>query len=132
MEADALQEAARHCAEALPAVTIYSFAHGWEAASIRSNWFMLLTEVPAGTRVRDARILAGQPVVIVKSSPDDAAALREAYADITVGYHMNKRHWITLVPGDELDERMVEELVTDAYRLVAGGLPEAPHAADPS
>ena len=38
---------------------------------------------------------ARAPVVILKADPDDAAALRKQYADITPGYHMNKRHWIT-------------------------------------
>lgn len=84
-----------------------------------------MTEVPRNTRVPHARLLAGQPVVIVKVDPSEAAALREAHVDITAGYHMNKRHWITLVPGDSIDQNLVEDLVTESYRLVVAALPQS-------
>lgn len=125
MEGKALQEAAQRCARNLPATTLYSFEPGWEAVRVHEKWFMLMTEVPQQSRVQDARVVAGQPVVIVKAEPSDAATLREAYADITAGYHMNKRHWITLAPGDSIDTKLVEELVTESYRLVLDTLPRS-------
>lgn len=131
MRGKALQEAAQQRAQNLPATTLYSFEPGWEACRVHEKWFMLMTEVPRHSRVRDARALAGQPVVIVKADPSDAAALREAYADITAGYHMNKRHWITLAPGDSIDAKLVEELVTESYRLVLDTLPRSRRPIDP-
>lgn len=126
MDGQTLQDTAQHCAENLPATTLYEFEPGWITASVHGRWFLLLTDVPPHSRARDAHILAGKPVVIVKSDPDDAAALREAHADIITGYHMNKRHWITMAPGDSIDEQLVEELVTESYRLVTRTLPPAP------
>ena len=38
---------------------------------------------------------------------------------------MNKRHWITLAPGGSLTEQLVEELVTDSFKLVHETLPRA-------
>ncbi|MHA6799689.1 MmcQ/YjbR family DNA-binding protein [Bounagaea algeriensis] len=131
MEGEALQEAAQRCALALPETTLYSFELGWEACRVHEKWFLLMTEVPARSRVPDARVVAGQPVVIVKAAPSDAAALREGYADIAAGYHMNKRHWITLAPGDSIDAKLVEELVTESYRLVLDTLPRARRPVDP-
>ncbi len=131
MEGKALQEAAQQCAQNLPGTTLYSFEPGWETASVHEKWFMLMTEIPRHSRVRDARVVAGQPVVIVKATPSDAAALREAYADITAGYHMNKRHWITLAPGDSIDEKLVEELVIESYRFVLHTLPRSRRPVDP-
>ena len=125
MKGEALQAAARRCARNLPSTALYEFAPGWIAASVRGKWFMLLTEVPQHTRAQEARAIAGQPVVIVKADPSDAASLREAHADITSGYHMNKRHWITLAPGGSLTEQLVEELVTDSFKLVHETLPRA-------
>lgn len=125
MDGKTLQNTAQRRAENLPATTLYPFEPGWEAIRVHEKWFMLLTEVPRHSRVRDARTLAGQPVVIVKSAPSDATALREAYTNITAGYHMNKRHWITLAPGDSIDTKLVEELVTESYRLVVDTLPES-------
>ncbi|WP_016698713.1 MmcQ/YjbR family DNA-binding protein [Actinoalloteichus spitiensis] len=131
MKGQALQETARRCARRLPGTTLYSFEPGWEACRVLEKWFLLMTEVPRRSRVRDARIVAGQPVVIVKADPSDVAALREAHADITAGYHMNKRYWITLAPGDSLDAELVEELVTESYRLVLATLPRSRRPVDP-
>lgn len=119
MDGNALQETAQEHAKSLPATTLYSFEPGWEAIRVHEKWFLLLTEVP------------GQPVVILKSDPDDAKALREAYADITPGYHMNKRHWITLASGDSINKKLVKELVAESYRLVVGNLPKSRQPVDP-
>lgn len=112
MDGKALQEAAQERAESLPATTLYSFEPGWEAVRVQEKWFMLLTEIP------------GQPVVILKSDPGEAEALCKQYAEITPGYHMNKKHWITLAPGDSIDTKLVQELVAESYRLVVGNLPK--------
>ena len=58
--------------------------------------------------------------VSVKCDPDVGEALRAQYRSIEPGYHLNKRHWITItLDGDVPDER-VRELVLDSYELVAG------------
>lgn len=80
---------------------------------------MLMTEVP------------GRPVVILKADPGEALALREQYSHITAGYHMNKKHWITLEGGEGVDRKLVDELVTDSYRLVVARLPRAEQPVDP-
>jgi predicted DNA-binding protein (MmcQ/YjbR family) len=69
--------------------------------------------------------------VIVKADPEDARALREQHEDITPGYHMNKKHWITLRPGGTLQKALVEDLVTESYRLVVEKLPRAKQPVDP-
>lgn len=131
MNGEALQKAARQCAENLPGSTLYTFAPGWQAARVGDKWFMLLTQVPRTPRPQEAKAVAGQLVIIVKAEPSDAAALREAYVDITAGYHMNKKHWITLGPGDSINKKLVEELVTDSYRLVLDTLPRSRRPIDP-
>ena len=68
---------------------------------------------------------------MLKADPRDAEALLEAFPQITPGYHMNKRHWITLTPGDGLGEEFVRELVTDPYLLVVEGLPRAQRPVEP-
>ncbi|MEB3366382.1 MmcQ/YjbR family DNA-binding protein [Saccharopolyspora mangrovi] len=130
MDGEALQEAARKCAQNLPGTDLYTFEEGWQAARVRTKWFMLMTTVPQHPRARDARAVAGQPVVIVKADPDDAVGLREAHVEITPGYHMNKKHWITLGPGDAITDELVDELVTDSYRLVLETLPRSQRPTD--
>ncbi|MEU9379886.1 MmcQ/YjbR family DNA-binding protein [Streptomyces sp. NPDC048279] len=91
----------------------------WDLYKVGGKVFMLMTDMP------------GHPVVILKADPDDAVALRERHKDITPGYHMNKRHWITVEGGGTVDEELVKELVIDSYRLVVGGLPTSEQPVDP-
>lgn len=120
MEGRALQDTAREVAEELPSSAMsHPFGPEYEVFKVKGMVFMLLTEVP------------GDPLVVLKADPEDSAALRESHEDITPGYHMNKKHWITLEPGKTVHKRLVRELVTDSYRLVVAGLPRAEQPVDP-
>ena len=50
---------------------------------------------------------------------------------MTPGYHLNKRHWITIALGGDLPADEIEELIADSYALVARGLPRAVRATLP-
>lgn len=120
LDGQELQKIAGDCTVELPGADLeHRFDPDWEVCKVRGKVFMLMTDMP------------GRPVVILKADPDDAAALREQYADITPGYHMNKRHWITVEGGGTIDEKLVKELVIDSYRLVVGGLPKSEQPVDP-
>lgn len=120
MDGDALQDIARARAEELPAAEVtHPFGPEYDVAKVVGRMFLLLTEV------------RGEPIVVLKADPRDSEALRQAHSDITPGYHMNKRHWITLEPGGELDAELVRELVTESYLLVVEGLPRAKRPVDP-
>ena len=60
----------------------------------------------------------------LKCEPARALELRERYASVIPGYHMNKKHWNTLTLGNELSPSEVEELVTHSYELVVASLPK--------
>jgi len=57
--------------------------------------------------------------VSVKCDPEIGEALRDQYESIVPGYHLNKRHWITITLGREVPDARVRELVLDSYELVA-------------
>ncbi|WP_227422416.1 MmcQ/YjbR family DNA-binding protein [Pengzhenrongella sicca] len=63
------------------------------------------------------------PFVNLKAEPAEVPLLIAAHDGILPGYHMNKRHWITVVlsPATELD--LVGELIEDSYDTVVAGLP---------
>ena len=52
-------------------------------------------------------------------------ALREAYAAISPGYHLNKRHWISLRLDGSVPDELVEELLRESYGLVRASLPRS-------
>lgn len=60
----------------------------------------------------------------VKCNPETALALREQYTGVLGGYHMDKKHWNTLVFDGTLPEGLVRQWVTDSHGLVAGSLPK--------
>jgi predicted DNA-binding protein (MmcQ/YjbR family) len=56
----------------------------------------------------------------VKCNPDRAIELREEYPDVILpGYHMNKKHWNTII-ADGLKNDMLKEMIDDSYDLVKG------------
>ena len=61
--------------------------------------------------------------VSLKCEPQLAQALREAHAEVLPGYHLNKRHWNTVIIDESLPEQMVKDLIEDSYDLVVGQLP---------
>lgn len=62
----------------------------------------------------------------VKCDPKETEILRERYSSVTPGYHMNKRHWNTvLVQEDELPDEEVSNITEKSRKLVKEGLPKS-------
>jgi predicted DNA-binding protein (MmcQ/YjbR family) len=59
------------------------------------------------------------PQITLKCEPEQGEALRSEHASIAPGYHMNKRHWITVTLDGSLPKAMIDELIEDSYDLVA-------------
>jgi len=64
----------------------------------------------------------GVPVITVKCIPFDGEILVEQFKSITPGYHMNKKHWITISLTDEISDDMLIDLVNKSYELVTNKL----------
>ncbi len=61
------------------------------------------------------------PVSIsLKCDPQLAVLLREKYDTVMPGYHLNKKHWNTLVLTGQLPWEEVQGLIRHSYQLVAG------------
>jgi len=55
----------------------------------------------------------------VKCDPEKAVELREEYPDAVLpGYHMNKKHWNTVIADGTLSNKQLLEMVDDSYELV--------------
>jgi predicted DNA-binding protein (MmcQ/YjbR family) len=61
--------------------------------------------------------------VSLKLDPEDSLALQAEYPQITPGYHLNKRHWITIVLDGAVPDDLVEELLTGSHALVRPKVP---------
>ena len=55
----------------------------------------------------------------VKCNPDLALELRENYACVQPGYHMNKKHWNTVTVDGSVSFKQLKEWIDHSYELVA-------------
>lgn len=70
--------------------------------------------------------LAARPLsVSLKCEPQLAEQLRETHTAVTPGYHLNKRHWNTVVLDGSLPDQMIKDMIEDSYDLVVSRLPAA-------
>jgi len=58
----------------------------------------------------------------VKCDPDKAIELREEFACVLPGYHMNKNHWNTIVVDGSVSNKKLKEWIDHSYSLVSSGL----------
>jgi len=56
----------------------------------------------------------------VKCNPEYAVELREQYSSVLPGYHMNKKHWNTIIVDGTLTAKQLKEFIRDSYLLVRG------------
>lgn len=60
----------------------------------------------------------------VKCEPAKAEELREQYACVQPGYHMNKKHWNTVTADGTVPDKLLREWIDHSYDLVLQSLPK--------
>ena len=95
------------CAKQDGAELSYPFGEGTAVYKVSGKIFAI-----SGAEHAPARIT-------LKCDPEHGEALRSEHAAIVQGYHMNKRHWITVTLDGSLPDVLIEELIEDSFDLVA-------------
>lgn len=102
-----IQQVAAAGARQLPWVTCtHPFGEEHDVYKVREKVFLMATGA------------TGEPIITLKVQPDAADVLREEFPSIRPGYHMNKRHWISVAEGPGVTAELIEELVVTSYDLV--------------
>lgn len=60
----------------------------------------------------------------VKCDPELADELREQYASVQPGYHMNKKHWNTIIVDGSVSAKLLRDWIDHSYEQVLRGLPK--------
>lgn len=102
-----------HCLSFAGSEETFPFGPEWSVFKVAGKMFAL--------SALDAQSLR----VSVKCEPELAVALRAAHAAVIPGYHLNKRHWNTLILDGSLADAAVRDMIEDSYDLVVSGLPKA-------
>ena len=73
-----------------------------------------------------ARVLGYPPESIIGRNIRGALLpeYRDKYTDVQPGYHMNKKHWNTIILDGQITWRQLKEWVDDSYNLVVDSLPK--------
>lgn len=58
----------------------------------------------------------------LKCDPELAADLREKYEDVKPGFHMNKKHWNTVLTEGEISDKELIKMIDHSYELIVKGL----------
>ncbi|GHV47937.1 hypothetical protein FACS189499_06360 [Clostridia bacterium] len=60
----------------------------------------------------------GRWSVSLKCDPLEASLLRQEYADVVPGYHLNKTHWNTVITGGDVNQKELRRQIESSYDLV--------------
>ena len=58
----------------------------------------------------------------IKCRPEESEQLQNNYEGVKPGYHMNKKHWISIYFNQDVPDSKILELATKSYDLVVRGL----------
>ena len=64
----------------------------------------------------------------LKCDPQDALTLRDTFESVLPGYHMNKKHWNTVVLDKTVPGSVILQMIDDSYTLVIKGLTKTARA----
>jgi predicted DNA-binding protein (MmcQ/YjbR family) len=62
--------------------------------------------------------LEGELSINLKCDPALAIELRERYPSVTPGYHMNKKHWNTVIVDGSVPDKEIFSWIDHSYLLV--------------
>jgi len=57
-------------------------------------------------------------MINIKCHPENAIELREKYSDVIPGYHMNKKHWNSILFPNDIPDKMIFQWIKNSYDLV--------------
>ncbi|AEK23801.1 MmcQ/YjbR family DNA-binding protein [Capnocytophaga canimorsus] len=68
--------------------------------------------------------IAKYEFINLKCDPEEAIGLREQYAEVTAGWHMNKKHWNSVYINGKISNNLLKKWIVNSYNLVIKGLPK--------
>lgn len=113
MDGNTLHEQAHEFALTLPFSEIgWPFGPEFDVFTVEGKIFMI------------KMTLRGEAIVNLKVDPEQSLLHQAIYPHIKPGYHMNKKHWISVYPGDEITTSLLNSLIEDSWHRVVDKLPK--------
>jgi predicted DNA-binding protein (MmcQ/YjbR family) len=64
----------------------------------------------------------------LKCDPEKAVELRDQYPAVLPGYHMNKKHWNTILLDGSIPSKLLQNWIDESYIRVVNALPKRERA----
>lgn len=61
--------------------------------------------------------------ISLKCDPEFAVQLREEHSCVQPGFHLNKKHWNTIIIDGSIKDKQLQDLIDHSYNLVRASLP---------
>lgn len=68
--------------------------------------------------------LEGDLTINLKCDPSRVVEIRERYSSVLPGYHMNKKHWNTILVDGTISDREIFSWIDHSYDLVVRKVPQ--------
>ena len=113
MDGQTLHACAKRLALELPFTEhCWPFGPEYDVFKVGGKIFMLVSE------------LRGRPLVNLKADPQKSLLNQQIYRGVEPGYHLNKKHWISLYGTEDITPELVTDLIADSWNLVVDKLPK--------
>lgn len=113
MDSKSLQEHAKRVALEMPFTEhCWPFGPEYDVFKVGGKIFMLMATAH------------GRPHVSLKSDPETSLLNQQIYRGVEPGYHLNKKHWISLYGTEDITPELVADLIADSWNLVVDKLPK--------
>ncbi|MBO9491218.1 MmcQ/YjbR family DNA-binding protein [Endozoicomonas sp. G2_1] len=97
----------------------YPFGPEVEVYKVKGKMFATLSFGTGNEKGTEGK-LAGHFCMNLKCDPDEAVILRDIFASVTPGYHMNKAQWNTVILDGSIPKGEIERMIDQSFRLVVG------------
>jgi predicted DNA-binding protein (MmcQ/YjbR family) len=113
MDSKSLQEHAKRVALEQPFTEhCWPFGPEFDVFKVGGKIFMIVA------------VAHGRPHVSLKSDPEKSLLNQQIYRGIEPGYHLNKKHWISLYGTEDMTPELVADLIADSWNLIVDKLPK--------
>jgi len=113
MDSKSLQECAKRIALEQPFTEhCWPFGPEYDVFKVEGKIFMLMG------------VARGRPHVSLKSDPEISLLNQAIYRSIEPGYHLNKKHWISVYAGDDITPELLADLIQASWDRVVDKLPK--------
>ncbi|MAG76118.1 MAG: hypothetical protein CL811_05080 [Colwelliaceae bacterium] len=102
----------------------YPFGADVDVYKVKGKMFATLSKGKGNEKDTDGK-MAGHYCMNLKCDPEEAIMLRDIFASVIPGYHMNKAQWNTVILDGSVPQGEIERMIDNSFLLVVSKMKKA-------